>query len=365
MRRYFLILIAFLLYLSSEAQVIVPVKIDTTKQKKALLYHFINDYMQQDTISDQFWNPKYKGREIYNYTMDWIWGRYSPKKISKMHQVTLVELQEVNDTLSYFKLMLTSKPAKDGSTYSNVYKYYIIEKSGKYYLDNCKEYDQNRFKKIATKNIDFYISPFYKINPADLENASGALDALYQEMKKTHLKKPLAYFMCSSEEELNNLSNIVIWDGGLGGFTNIPEGYVVAINSNPFYKHEFVHAILGSSANCFFLQEGIATLYGGLNKNMSYEQGLKQLKACYQNGGCNFDKLYKRDVSGQDGSNLIYAFAGVFCKYLIANYGLNYFYQLYYDKQYTSDNFLEKIMLKTGKSKAQIQKGVEQLILSK
>lgn len=361
---YLTAVILVLFSLQLNAQVKVPVKIDTSRQKIASLYHFINAYMQQDTISNRFWHPKYKGREIYDYTMDWVWGSKTPKKISKMFDVSLSELQLVNDSLSYFKIMLSSRPDESGNTYSNVYKYYIVEKQGKYYLDNCKAYDLSRFIKISTKNIIFYISPFYKISPQKMQTASHQLEALYREMKRAHLTKPLVYFMCANEEELNNLSNIVVWDGGLGGFTNIPEGYVVAINKDPFYKHEFIHAILKSSANCFFLQEGIASLYGGLNKNTSFEQGRRQLKSCFQNGGCNFDQLYRREVSGQSGSNLIYAFAGVFCKYLIDNYGLDYFYTIYYDRVYTSENFLNRIVKKTGRSKAEIQKEVEKIILA-
>ncbi|SJN27821.1 hypothetical protein [Sphingobacterium sp. JB170] len=93
-----------------------------------------------------------------------------------------------------------------------------------------------------------------------------ALESLYIQHKKPKLKMPIDYYMCANEEELNNLSNIIIWNGGLGAYTNIPEGFIVAINENPVYKLEFVHAVLRSSANCFFMQEGIAVLYDGMYK---------------------------------------------------------------------------------------------------
>lgn len=359
---YFLMILA-LAQIQSKAQLYVPVKIDTSQAKTKSLYLFINDYMKKDTISNEMWHPKYKHKKRPDNNMDWIWGQYTPKKIARTFNLELAELQKVNDTLSYFKLSAKSKPDKENYSYTNVYKYYIVEKEGKYYLDNCKPYDTDRFRKHETKNIHFYVSPFYTIDKRKMEDASKTLDALYLKFKKPHLKKPIDYFMCATEEELNNLSNIVIWDGGFGAFTNIPEAYVVAINDNPDYKHEFIHAILGLGANCFFLQEGIASLYGGTDKGKaSYEDGLKELRSCYGAGKCDFDNLYLRQVQQQYSSSLTYAFAAVFCKYLIDNYGMDYFYKLYYDKEITSDNFLEILIKKTGKSKAEIKKEIEKLI---
>jgi len=364
MKRNLLFFLMTMTCFDAVSQVKVPVKIDTSQHKIAEIYRFVNTYMQQDTISNQLWHPKYKNKINYNYTMDWIWSEYTPRQITRRFTITLAELQQVNDTLSYVKLMAESKPNKNGDTYSNVYKFYIVNIKGKYYLDNCKDYDSDRFKQHHTQNIQYFVSPFYQISQAQMDQASSSLDELYKQLKRPPLKKALTYYMCATEEELNNMINIVVWDGGFGGFTNIPDGYIVAINANPFYKHEFIHAILGSSANCFFLQEGIASLYGGLNKETTYEEGLKQLKACYQSGGCNFDKLYKREVFDQYHSTLIYAFAATFCKYIIAEHGLDYFYKLYDDTSFTSENFLEKISVKAGKSKEEIKKGVEKLILN-
>jgi len=364
MKRIFVVIIISLTCFQSIAQIRVPVKIDTSQHSTLRLYKFMQSYMQQDTISREMWHPKYKDKIVYDYTMDWLWSSKSPKKFSALFELELAELQKVNDTLSYVKILAKSKPEKLHEDFSNVYKFYIVEINGKYYLDNCKEYDTGRFKKQETKNINFYISPFYTIDKKAMNDASEQLETLYVKLNRPRLKKRIDYYLCSTEEELNNLSNIIIWDGGLSGYTNIPEGFIVAINNNPVYNHEFVHAILGSSANCFFLQEGIAALYGGMDKGAkSYEKGIEELKSCYTTGQCNFDNLYAREVKQTYSSSLTYTFAAAFCKYLIDNYGLNYFYKLYYNREITTENFMEKISKTTGKSQAEIRKGVEKLIL--
>ncbi|KQC01815.1 hypothetical protein [Pedobacter sp. Hv1] len=348
----------------SFAQMTISAKIDTSKAKTLDKVKFIESYLNKNEINKDLWHPKYQNKEVWDYSMDWIWNRFSPKKITTLFDIELVELQQVNDTLSYFKISAKSKPEKLGENFTNVYKYYIVEINGKYFLDNCKEYDQVRFKEFKTKSINFYTSPFLNIKQAELKNADREFRKLNLLLKRPKLTKPIDYYMCATEEELNNLSNIVVWNGGLGGYTNIPEGFIVAIGSNPNYQHEFVHAILGQSANCFFLQEGMASLYGGMDKGTkSYEQGIAELKDCYAKGNCNFDKLYAREVDQKYSSSLTYAFAAVCCKYLIENYGLEYFYKIYYDKEITTANFLEKVSVITGKSQAELKKSIEALIL--
>ena len=365
MKNVFIALLS-LLYFQSAAQIKVPVKIDTTQQQNMKLYQFIKTYMNQDTISNALWRPEYKSKPFYDYNMDWIWSEYTPKKISQKFDLELSELQSINDTLSYFKLSAHSKPDKKSNTYTNVYKYYIVEINGKYYLDNCKAYDSKYFTSYKTKNISFYLSPFYTPDEKAMDHASLELDSLVKLLKRPALNHPIEYYMCSNEGELNNLANIVIWNGGLTGFTNSQDGYVVGINDNPSYQHEFIHAILKMGANCFFLQEGMAMLYGGGNKGKtSYIQGISDLKDCYKSGNCNFDKLYARKTDTKYSSILSYTFAAACCKYIIDQYGMDFLYELYYDKNITSENFLEKLMQKTGKSKEQIRKSVEKLILSK
>ncbi|TDO20327.1 hypothetical protein [Pedobacter duraquae] len=355
--------IILLLALNSSAQITISSKIDTSKTNNAQLIKFINTYFQKDSISKTMWHPKYKNKVVWDYSMDWIWGTWSPKKISTKFDLELVELQKVNDTLSYFKISAASKPEIMHEKFTNVYKYYVVNINGKYYLDNCKPYDQTRFTEYKTKNINFYSSPFYHIPPAKMKAAAVELEKLNKQLKRPAITKPIDYFLCATEEELNNLSNIVIWNGGLGGYTNIPERFIVAISDNPDYKHEFVHALLGTGANCFFLQEGMASLYGGMDEGAkTYEQGIKELKECYNSGDCNFEKLYARNIGQKYSSSLTYTFAAACCKYLINNYGLEYFYKLYYNKDITSENFLEKVSNITGKTPKDFRTGMEKLL---
>ena len=364
MRKTFVLLTLLIFAINCSAQIRVSAKIDTSKKTTLLQYQFIKSYMNKDVISKDLWHPKYKNKEVWDYSMDWIWGAWTPKKICAKFDIELVELQQVDDTLSYFKITATSDPKVMKEQFTNVYKFYVVKHQGQYYLDNCKDYDNSRFAMYKTKNINFYSSPFYHIGKAKMNAASLQLERLNQQLQRPAMTRPIDYYLCATEEELNNLSNIVVWNGGLGGYTNIPERFIVAISDNPDYQHEFVHALLGPSAHCFFLQEGMASLYGGIEKgSKTYDQGIAELKACYAAGNCTFEKLYARDIDQKFSSSLTYTFAAACCKYLIDNYGLTYFYKIYYNKAITTENFMEQISSITGKSQTELKAGIEKLIL--
>lgn len=345
----------------------IAYKIDTANVKIASLYHFVNNFINQDSINKRYWDPKYKNTEDYNYSffIDGLWKYKSPRWITKHFYVKLVELDTINDTLAYFKILIFSN---NDSTYiyknqSNVYKFYIVGKIGNYYLDNCREYESRNYFSYSTKNIYFHCSPFLKNDTLEMIKASNQFDSLCLKLSKPPPGTPLQYYMCSNEGEMSILCNIDIWDGRVGGITNLQDKIIISITNKVFYPHEFIHAILGHGNNCIFLQEGIAAYFGGLSQYTDYKTGLLELKQCYKEGRCNFDDLYALKITNLYNSNPLYSFAGALTQYLIETIGLKKFYELYYNKQITNANFLEKVQLVTHKSKEEIKTGVEKIIL--
>lgn len=79
MKKIFPTLFLIFVFGQLQAQVHISDKIDTTSQKAKDLCKFINVYMSQDTIINKLWHPKYKNRSFYDYNMDWLWKKYSPK----------------------------------------------------------------------------------------------------------------------------------------------------------------------------------------------------------------------------------------------------------------------------------------------
>ncbi len=362
MKKLLLLALLFTSY-HAHGQLKLAFQVDTTLQKNKSLYEFVNSYFNQTSINNTLWHPKYKNKTYYHYTTDWIWRRFTPKQISNKFNLEMVELQDVNDTLSYFNLSVQSKPSVVNDSYTNLYKYYLVKVKGKWYLDNCKDYDFKNFSTYSTKNIRFFISPSYQLNFKGMHKASIEIDSLCRILDKPGLKKPIEYYMCAEEDELNNLANIVNGRGSSTGYTNSEDGVIAGLNDNPSYKHEFVHAILGPGADCFFLQEGMAMLYGGGNKGQtSYQQGIANLRECYNSGSCNFNNLYALKTDTQFSNILSYSFAAACCKFIIDDYGLDCLYELYYDKAVTTQNFLDKLSQKTGKNRDELKISIEKQI---
>jgi hypothetical protein len=353
--------------LSTKAQLNIALKIDTGNAKIAGLYHFINNYLlvPEDSVRKQYWNPKYKNfTDYYNYSnfIDWIWRGYKPSYLNREFHIKLTELDTINDTLSYFKIMFYSKDLIDTLKCAGVYKYYITARNGNYYLDNCKDYETRDFYSFKTKNIHFFVSPFIKADTVEMLQSSRKVDSLCNRLSRNSPANPFSYYMCSNQNELLIISNIVSGEQYVGGYTNMEARYIVSITNKPFYPHEFIHVILGKGASFFITGEGIASLYGGLSKQTTYCQGVQELQECYHSGRCNFDNLFGRKVYNLRNNNPTYAFAAVFCQYIINTAGISAFYTLYYDKEITDANFMDKVSRLIHKNKEEIRKGVEKLL---
>lgn len=340
----------------------VHVAIDTTNESLYRKYLFIKEYYNQDSNLKNYWHPKYKNFKKYNFSslVDGITQRKTPKEIKNNFDIEITEIQELNDTLSYFKVALSSE--KDYNIVE--YKYYLVERKGRLYIDNCKDYEKYIFHKFITSNIIFYISNWYDINEEDLLNANLKFDSLYNFLSPKKTKPIVENYLCASVEEMNILNNMTYFYGYVGGFTNIEQNYIVAHYNEPFYTHEFVHVLLGSpTGNCFILGEGIASFLGGLSHNVTYKQGLEYLKSCYRNGRCTFDLLYERKIFNPRDNTPTYAFAGAFCEFLISRYGMDSFYDLYYDKEVNDRNLLEKVSEKEGIDREEIIDAIEKIIM--
>ncbi|MBW6484451.1 MAG: hypothetical protein K0B10_15520 [Vicingaceae bacterium] len=345
----------------------VSLKIDTinnSKNKEYISYimSFMNDSIVDNPI---FWHPKYNTitHKNFNYNIDWLWRTLPPKDIKTKFYTQIMELQHINDSLSYFKILISDNDSTLMSIY-NIYKFYIIKKDEKKYIENCLPIEKNDlFNKIETKNITFYVSRFYnQIKEDEFKKASLYIDSLKQFFR---INKPFIkfdYYMCNNEEEMNKLSNIVVWDGGVGGYTNFEQNFIVALTSTPIYAHEFIHILLGKGGSCFFLGEGVASLYGGLSFNTSFDEGKKILKECYINNICNYEDLCKRKSYNNYNNTETYTFAAIICSYIIDSYGIDFFLNLYYDSKINTNNFFNELSIKTGQTPQYIKSQIEQII---
>ncbi len=322
---------------------------------------FIKDYFQQEQDAKKFWHPKYANSEKYNFStlIDGITQFHTPKAMLDRFKVEITELQELNDSLSYFKFALSS----DKDPHIIEYKHYLVKIGNQYYIDNCKDYEKHRFSHIKTPNISFYISPWFGFKEDDLNKASEKMDSLFQVLKPQKSMPHVENFLCASIEEMNCLTNMTHFYGYVGGFTHIEQNFIVAHNNAPLYLHEFIHVLLGAAAgNSFILGEGLASYLGGLSHHHSYQDGLDYLKQCFEEGRCTFDLLWERKIHNQRDNIPTYGFAAAFCDFIITNYGYDYLLDLYNDPAISDQNLIEKVCQDQKLTKEDIVAAVKKII---
>lgn len=316
--------------------------IDTSALDIKPKIEFLNKYFSADSNLEAFWHPKYLSVNQYNYSelVDGISRNFTPKLMIQQFSVEVTEIEVLNDSLSYFKFFLSS----DTDCHIIQYKYYLIEIEGRYYIDNCKDHESWRFNIVETPNIVFFVSPWQEVDSVELFEASVKLDSISKFLKPDEKIPQIESYLCSSMEEMNLLTNMTHYYGYVGGFTHMDRNFIVSHNAPPGYIHEFIHIILGrTGGGSFFLGEGVASYLGGPSHIVSYKDGLKYLRDCFDTGRCTFDLLFDREIYNPRDNIPTYAFAGAICDFIVSTYGWEYFLSLYYDKTVTDENLIDRI----------------------
>ncbi len=359
--RIFVALIFFLFLFSfghsqSVYDVVDSVNVDIKKR-----IDFLREYYTQEKDYKSYWHPKYKDIENYQFgtNIETFVRMYSPKVTNNALDLQIREICLLNDSLSYVKL----KGFYD-KQHIITYKYYIADIDGKLYLDNCLEYESKRFNHIKTDYIDFYISKWYDFTEEDCLQAAREYDDLYDLLKPPVPKKRMKNFVCASPEEMNILANMEEYYGYVGGFANSECNFIVAHKKEVFYKHEFVHAILGSPASgkCWHLSEGMATRFGGFRESDDFDYCLQYLREGYASGRFNFDDLYHRKISNPTDNAPTYSFAALLCEYILQKWGMDTLREMYYNPEITDDNLLSILENKANLDKEGLIRQIEALI---
>jgi hypothetical protein len=343
-----------------QAQKLNPV-IDSTQSEIIPKIDFLKAYFSDTVNVKSYWLPKYSTTEYYNYSqlVDALTRNFKPYQALKKFDVEITELQSINDTLSYFKYMISASYDK----HLVEYKLYLVNRNGTFFIENCKDLEKDRFYHFETPNITFYISKWREIDTISLNRASYRLDSIAKFLIPGSSIPHIQSYLCETVEEMNIITNMTHYYGFVGGFTHIENRFIVSYKAPPDYIHEFVHVILPPAAGMpnFFLGEGIASYLGGLSHHHSYQYGKEYLKDCFDSGRCTFDLLLARKIYNQYDNTPTYAFAAAICDYIITNYGYDYFFELYHNPDVNDTNVMDKICDDKNISKKRLIRGISQI----
>ena len=338
MHRFFIIAMFLLLVNVLHGQRISN-NIDSSSADNIVKVKLIRSYYESenDSIAKLHWNPSLRFYNNYNFSknIETYSRTSSPKQINKHLGLSITELESVNDTLSYVKIDVDYP----GEGVILTYKYYIVKIGNKYYLDNCIDYEKGRFKKFSTENIIFYISPLHKrIGDHLYTEANKTVDSLYNSLPTLKKRAKFEVFLCSSVEEVNLLSNLTRYYSKQLAFANPDFNTVVMMYDSPIHKHEFVHAVVGGDrSDSRILNEGIATLYGGLSPQQGFNDGIKELKILLKKEDKDLEQVFKANNS----TIVNYTIYGLIAEFLEEKLGRKELFALHYDKEINDKNLIE------------------------
>jgi hypothetical protein len=328
---FFLLLICFNISLQAQ-DIKVASKVATDSIYNKPYIQFFKDYIRtaDSNTEKSFWISGLRNK-TYNYIPNFL---KIPSQSVKDKNVSMIELYHFDSSLSYIKFALENKKTPDAISTITL-KYYIVKKDGKLYFDNCMNYEFNtKFSKLETKHINIYQSSTNKLEVNAFDNINLTLDSLMIYLKLKPLTKKIDYYICTSEEELNHMHNIISWDKKYNVFTNNNEVYTLR---NQSATHEFANILLGTNtSNSSLLKNGIITHLSGINPETK-----KSLKEYTKNSKDIFEEMLTPKPSRSQ--NLDFAFSASVVKYIIDNYGMEYFLHLYNDKQVTNKSLFQFI----------------------
>lgn len=314
--------------------------IDTNNVAIAKRIEFVRSYYNSSTKEDAkiFWHPKL--RDIQNYNFGTNIEAYSrnnvPRRIRDVLKLEIIELEILNDTLSYVKIEMNDPRFGIVATL----KYYMVEDDGTIYLDNAINYERHRFILHKTPNIDYYASPYKSVTDEELMRGSEVIDSLYDVLLTRRDRKRLEVYLCSNIEEMNIVGNMSKYYGRQGGYANSEANFAVYMYESPIHKHEFVHIILsGTKPHNFILDEGIATLFGGLNPGQSYGDGRRLVRDCLKSQSCRIEDL----ISNRNVLTLNYSMWALICEYIIKKLCKGKLFDMYYDERINEKNLISKV----------------------
>jgi len=335
--------------------------IDTTKVEIAKRVDFVRNYYNSLTQEEAkaFWHPKLKDVGTYNAAtgIEGYSRNHVPKRIKEFVKLEIIELEILNDSLAYVKIDMRY-PGEESAIATM--KYYIVEDNGTLYLDNAINYERHRFIFRETTDIDFYCSPYKTIDETELMRGSGAIDSLYGMLITRGERKRIQVYWCSSIEEMNIVANMAKYYGYQGGFANSDLGFAAYMYESPVHTHEFVHLLLnGTKEHNFIMEEGMASLFGGLNPNQGYGDGKMLVRECLLNGTCSVEDLTRN----RRALNLNYSVWATICEYVIKKLGKDKLFEMYYGKAVNDTNLIEEVCGMLDISEKQMFADLEAMIL--
>lgn len=208
-------------------------------------------------------------------------------------------------------------------------------------------YFSRNWKIKESTHFRFFISDEALFNDYSIDQLEKFVEKMFdilkftEEHKKEIEQKRIYYFLCKDESEIQKVTGF-----STRGIYILAQDYVVTTYNTHY--HELVHFLINFKLRDLplythpFLQEGLAVAFGGrggLETHTIFETGVFLVKS----GFANYNELLsRRDFQNTD-ATISYPISGLYIDFLIKQFGIEKFVDLY--KKYSSSIDLKLIDL--------------------
>jgi len=333
----------FLTGLSASGQVrlAITARVDTNQANVRNIYRLLANYLNSHPDS-LYNNPYWRAMEVQEQVVQrhervdlaspFMFFDMTAKQTLTTYQPTLLSVEPVESKYVIRILLYAQTPPKwvTDSHWNPpfILRYYAARATdGQWKLENCWSNELTTWRTHSTPWITFHYPPTFKFDPARAQQASVFCDSLSTAL---HLAdaKPFDYYVMNSEEELGRLFNFDYWLAYNTGFTQKMYNRTFSARGREQHLHEFVHMLYHPVAN-YFLAEGIATYFGGVDGYTPYQQTLHEVaQDLIRQPKITFEDIYANKFKYPTNSNPRYAAGALVYALVAARHGASGFAQL-------------------------------------
>ncbi len=266
-------------------------RVDTTQADTKAVYRLLAQYLNSrpDSLyANPYWNAAEvdahftQRRERFDFAASFLFFDQNAKKTFATYKPTVLSIAPVGPKYVARVLLYAEKPPQwiTDSHWNPpfILRYYAArDAAGQWKLENTWSNLLADWQQHQTPRITFHYPPAFPFDPAKAARASAFCDSLIRVLQLPQAK-PFDFYVMRSEEELGQLFNLDYWLAYNTGFTRKDDNRAFSAHGREQHLHEFVH-MLYHPVNNYFLAEGVATYFGGVDGYTPYAQTLQAVAA--------------------------------------------------------------------------------------
>lgn len=282
MKKLSLLIILFIFCFSTgNAQELIDLptapRVDTTDTEVQKVYKLWQKHLshQPDQVYDNpYWSEQQKEKwHDYDISRRWTYGYELPNGM-KLHETFKLKPRVLSiEKQDHFYAIKTLYAPNDLEGYQQIYsiqRVYASKENGEWKLFSALPILTENWQQKQVGDIQYIYPPNYNFDKNKAQDSASFVQNLTDKFNLT-VSEPIKYYLAADFDQMAKISGLdYAWDGNDG--RGYPKNNQVFVGTgSEQYPHELVHTIFKNYELSSFVDEGLATYYGGMGEK-SFDQ---------------------------------------------------------------------------------------------